>query len=219
MTITDVHTHHLQATGAVISVMPADFHPQPGLLYSVGLHPWHTADADAAEQLQLLEQVATHPQVVAIGETGLDALRGVPLERQEQLMLRHISLAERLGKPLILHMVRTSQQVLRLWRQSARRVPWVIHGMRGNANVARPLLQAGFYLSFGARFNPATVLATPPHQLLLETDDAAITISQVAQAVAAVLQVSPEALLHQATQNATRLLRNAADENDNTVTH
>lgn len=207
MTVLDFHTHQLQARNAVISVMPAQFHPQPGLLYSVGLHPWHTADADVAEQLQLLEQAASHAQVVAIGETGLDALRGAPLERQAELMRRHIALAEAVGKPLVVHMVRTSQQVLRLWRESGKKVPWVIHGMRANANVARPLIDAGFYLSFGRRFNPATVLATPLHQLLLETDDEpTLSIHTVAQQVAAVLQVSPEALELQAAQNASQLL-------------
>ena len=207
MTVLDFHTHQLQAHDAVISVMPAQFQPQPRLLYSVGLHPWHTADADVAEQLQLLERAAQCPQVVAIGETGLDGLRGAPLKRQEELMRRHISLAEAVGKPLVVHMVRTSQQVVKLWRESAKKVPWVIHGMRGNANVARPLIEAGFYLSFGRRFNPATVLATPPHQLLLETDDEpTLSIHTVAQQVAAVLQVSPEALEHQAAHNAAQLL-------------
>ena len=102
-----------------------------------------------------------------------------------ELFRKHITLAEQLGKALIIHMVRTSQQVLKAWNESQRLVPWIIHGMRGNPRVAQPLIDAGFYLSFGSRFNPATVATTPLDQLLIETDDdATITIHDVAQAIA-----------------------------------
>ena len=40
--IIDIHTHHLDADGALISVAPQDFDPQPGKWYSVGFHPWDT---------------------------------------------------------------------------------------------------------------------------------------------------------------------------------
>ena len=182
--ILDFHTHNQQATDALISVMPEEFDPQPGKFYSVGIHPWHSQEVTPSV-LNALETAAQHPQVLAIGETGLDALRGASLEAQMELFRKHIALAEQLGKALIIHMVRTSQQVLKAWHESQRSVPWVIHGMRGNPRVAQPLIDAGFYLSFGSRFNPATVAATPLDRLLIETDDDAdITIHDVAQAIA-----------------------------------
>lgn len=182
--ILDFHTHNQQATDALISVMPEEFDPQPGKFYSVGIHPWHSQEVTPSV-LNALETAAQHPQVLAIGETGLDALRGASLEAQMELFRKHIALAEQLGKALIIHMVRTSQQVLKAWHESQRLVPWIIHGMRGNPRVAQPLIDAGFYLSFGSRFNPATVAATPLDRLLIETDDDAdITIHDVAQAIA-----------------------------------
>lgn len=168
--ITDFHTHDTQAQNALICVEPDKFAPMPGMTYAVGVHPWHTACCTHA-MLSALEAAATHPQVAAIGETGLDSLQGAPIGTQIEIFRLHIELAERLGKPLIVHMVRTSQDVLKLWKESQRLIPWAIHGMRGNLNVAYKLMEAGFYFSFGARFNADTLKAMPHDRILAETDD------------------------------------------------
>ena len=204
-TITDSHTHRPDATQAVISVDPAQFNPAPGLLYSVGIHPWQSSE-EAFLRLPLLEQCAQHPQVVAVGETGLDSLQGAPPEVQMRLMQAHIAIAAATGKPLVVHCVRTSQQVLQLWRHTPEnsRSPWMIHGFRGNERVLRPLVEAGMLVSYGPRFNPASLLATPPHQLLIETDDAPITIPEVATKVAATLGTKVETLTAQVQANAAR---------------
>ena len=111
MTVLDIHTHHQAASDAVVSCSVAEaFEPVPGCLYSVGLHPWQSHQATEAH-LQLLEQLAEHPQVVAIGETGLDTLRGAPLPRQLELLERHIDVAQRVSKPVVAHCVRASQQL------------------------------------------------------------------------------------------------------------
>lgn len=204
MMIIDAHTHNPQAQDALIACDPMEFCPHEGRLYSVGIHPWKTADV-MADRLQALAAVARHEQVVAIGETGLDALRGEPFNVQWDIFNRHIELAEALGKPLIVHMVRTSQQVLKAWRESGRTVAWVIHGMRGKPQVARPLLDAGFYLSFGPRFNPDTAAITPLEQMLIETDDSGQDINQVAEMVARARGLAVPQLLKAVTANASRL--------------
>lgn len=204
MMIVDAHTHNPQAQDALIACDPMEFCPHEGRLYSVGIHPWKTADV-MADRLQALAAVARHEQVVAIGETGLDALRGAPFNVQWDIFNRHIELAEALGKPLIVHMVRTSQQVLKAWRESGRAVAWVIHGMRGKPQVARPLLDAGFYLSFGPRFNPDTTAITPLEQMLIETDDSGQDINQVAEMVARARGLVVPQLLKAVTANASRI--------------
>ena len=204
MTI-DAHTHNLEATDAIIAVEPNAFSPQPGKLYSVGIHPWHT-DTSTDDDLMRLREATQHPQVVAIGETGLDNLRGAPLARQTEIFERHLLLAQELGKPVIIHSVRTSQQVVQCCRRLGITVPCAIHGMRGNERVARPLLDAGFYLSFGPRFNPSTVLATPQDRLLIETDDTGMTIAQVAAAISPILHLTVPNLLALAAQNLNTFL-------------
>lgn len=206
MTLIDFHTHRLQATDALISVEPSRFCPEPGKRYAVGVHPWHTAAEDVEGQMALLERVAAHPQVAAIGETGLDALRGAPLDVQQAQLARHVAVAETLGKPLVIHTVRTSQQVLKAWRASRRCVPWAIHGFRGNAHVVAPLVDAGFYISFGERFNPLALRAVPAERMLAETDDSAMPIADIVARMAEALQLPPERLECQLATNLGRLL-------------
>lgn len=197
--IVDAHTHRPGARHAVISVDPLDFSPQPGLHYSVGLHPWQSGAADVPRRLERLRQVARHPQVVAIGETGLDGLRGAPLERQQQIFDAHVALACQLGKPLVLHWVKAPCQP-----PHGLPVRVMVHGFRRKAAVARPLLAAGCYLSFGPQFNAQALVATPRERLLIETDDSPVTILQVAQAVARALQLPVDELLALVQANAGR---------------
>ena len=183
--ITNFHCHDTSAQQSLISVDVDNFNPRYGKVYSVGIHPWRIGD-DWPDKVKLLEQAAEHHLVVAIGETGLDSLKGPSLEVQEQVMQAHINIAAATGKPLILHCVRTSQQILKLWRDNphAHNVAWVIHGFRGNENVARELLEAGFYLSYGENFNDNALNSTPIDHLLVETDDAPCDrIDQVLKAV------------------------------------
>lgn len=202
--IIDIHTHRLDAgPEAIISVEPAAFAPQPGRLYSVGYHPWN----GIPQSLGALDAIANHPQVVAIGETGLDALRGVSIAEQELLFAHHIALAQQLGKPVIAHMVRTSQQLIKVWRHmQPSGISLIIHGMRGNENVARTLIDAGCYLSYGERFNPNALRATPPDRILAETDESTKPISDIIAAMASTLGTTPEALTATISHNTATIL-------------
>ena len=207
--ITNFHSHDSNACEALISVDIDDFNPQRGKVYSVGIHPWHIGE-DWTEKVERLSQAAQHPLVVAIGETGLDSLQGPSLEIQEQVMQAHIDIAVATGKPLIIHCVRTSQQVLKLWRDNpdAHNVAWVIHGMRGNKNVARELLQAGFYLSFGNKYNSDAVAITPPDRILIETDDEpSSSINQVLATISSELGMSKRKLRSTVRGNALKIVR------------
>ena len=213
MTVLDIHTHRHAAMDAVVSCSVAEiFEPAPGCLYSVGLHPWQSDQATDAH-LQLLERLAEHPQVVAIGETGLDALRGAPLPRQLELLERHIDVAQCVRKPVVAHCVRTSQQLATVWRRKAATgISLAIHGFRGNANVARTLIDAGCYLSYGYRFNTAALAVTPIDRLLVETDDAQVNIQQVVALVADALGIEQEKLERQLRCNAARFLNSLPEE-------
>lgn len=207
MPILDFHTHRLDAEGALISVDPRQFDPLPGRYYSVGFHPWHDVDRLTAGDWALLERCAQHPQVLAIGETGMDTLRGCDLDIQADAFLRHLQLAHALGKPVIAHCVRTAQRLLDVRRHAGLTdVTLTIHGMRANERVARLLLDGGCFLSFGDRFNPATLAATPLDRLLIETDDSPTPIGDVATAVAQTLQIPTQQLQDLVTANAHRCL-------------
>ena len=166
--IIDIHTH-IERPGAIVNASPGTFCPKPGLLYSIGIHPWDS-DTATANDIALLEKLAIHPQVVMIGETGLDKLRGAPLAIQIEMMQRHITLSEALGKPLVVHCVRSAGELLGLRRSLNPSQPWIFHGFRGKPQQARQLTDHGIYLSLGPRSNPAVPATIPASFLLHESD-------------------------------------------------
>lgn len=174
----DFHTHNLMAKKALISVEPG-FTPLEGALYSVGIHPWHSADV-TREKLQRLEADARLDCVKAIGETGLDKLRGGAAEAQIELLKHHIELSETLGKPLVLHVVKAFPEIIVLKRRMQPVQPWIIHGFRGKRQLAEELLRHGFYLSLGENFNAEAARIIPSNRLLAETDESTANIAAIA---------------------------------------
>ncbi len=163
--VADIHTHNPEATDAVINLEPG-MAMRPGALYSVGWHPWQPG-AD----MEWVERMAEHPQVALIGECGIDKLRGAgPVDAQIELTRRHALLAERTGKPLILHIVGAWGEIMALRKQMNPAQPWIIHGFRGKPALAAQLVRAGFHISVGQKHNPAATAVIPPDRLLHETD-------------------------------------------------
>lgn len=166
--ITDCHTHVPGTSGAIINVAPGE--PRdPSLYYSVGIHPWMSGTY-TPEDLERLAIDAAAPEVLAVGECGLDKLRGADMETQIRLLEHHNDIAERVGKPLIVHCVRAWGELLGLRRAWQPSQPWVIHGFRGKPELARQLVDAGCYISLGKLYNPGVPGAVPPDRILHETD-------------------------------------------------
>lgn len=180
--IFDTHTHTPRPYAAVCIdpvAIPSGFTPEEGILYSVGIHPWNALRADASH-LAVLDSLARHPAVIAIGETGLDANAEASREVQASLLRHHIRLSEESAKPLVLHMVRGWDCLSGLRREMRPAQPWIVHGFRGKPELARRLVAEGLYLSYGEKFNPASVAATPPERLLVETDESELPIGVIA---------------------------------------
>ena len=149
----------------------------PDVYAAVAVHPTEVTgltDADYAE----LEQLARHPRVVAVGETGLDYYwdRTTPAEQHEHYR-RHIDLAKRVGKPLMIHDRDAHDDVLRILTEEGPPARVVFHAFSGDAKMARACVDAGYVLSFagvvtftnapGVREAAASVNA---NQILVETD-------------------------------------------------
>lgn len=171
---TDIHSHRRELAtrgDTVVSISPSD--PMlPGGTYSVGIHPWATVEPVTLSELKRLVNVARDPRVVAVGECGFDRIRGGSIQNQAALFDFHARLAKELGKPLIIHAVRSDDLLLAAAKRH-RPEPgtWIIHGFRGKPEAARRLLDAGFALSIGHRFNPDTLSFIPPERLYRETDE------------------------------------------------
>lgn len=184
----DAHTHTCRRN-AVVNLDPVSA-PEARLeapyVYSVGIHPWN-ASRVTPEALDRLRELALSPRVVAIGETGIDLIHeGVAvadLDCQLELLRRHVALSEETAKPLLLHVVRRFAEIIALRRTLNPTQPWIIHGFRGKPELARQLLNQGFFLSFGAKANPSSVAVTPPSRLLVETDESPLTVDEIASAL------------------------------------
>ena len=197
----DAHTHHLpdgaDATlRALVNLDKGATIPDtisPHIRFSVGLHPWEVTP-DWQPDFEPLRHPAEHPLVVAIGETGLDRLRGAEIPLQEEAFRAHIQLSETLRKPLIVHCVKAADTLLHLRKRLRPQMPWLYHGFRGTPALARQLLDAGIDLSFGIHANPEAARCCPLDRMTLETDDSALDIRQIYQQMAAWKGISPEKL-------------------------
>lgn len=126
-----------------------------------------------------LEALASDPRVAAIGECGVDLLKGGQLFRQLQILKRQIEISEKAGKPLILHCVKGADIILGLKRDFNPAQAWIIHSFRGNPRLGRQLTDKGLFLSFGEKFNAETVAETPADRLLAETDESMLSIAEI----------------------------------------
>lgn len=178
--ILDIHTHHpAPRPEAVVCVRPDEFAPVEGQLYSVGIHPWLTAEGVPESLWEALEQTAGHPQVVAIGECGIDLVKGGPLFKQMLVMKRQIELSEKLGKPLVIHCVHAHDIVVGMKKDLKPAQNWLIHGFRGKPTIAEMFTSVGISLSFGAMFNDKSVAVVPEGMLLAETDESDLSIEAI----------------------------------------
>ena len=176
----DIHTHHpVPQPLGVISSSIYDFAPVEGQLYSIGFHPWTTDTLPSEEDWRKFEELASHPSVVAIGECGIDKVKGGLLFKQLLVFKRQIDISERLKKPLIIHDVKAHDIIVGLKRDLKPKEKWVVHGLRGKPTVAKMMTDAGIFVSFGEKYNPDTPLAVPENMILAETDESTLTIQEI----------------------------------------
>ena len=148
------------------------------LVPAFGVHPWYVQSLPDA-WCETLEAALDDNPVAALGEIGLDGVRGdVPMALQEEVFVRQLQLAERAGRPVVLHGARAWGRLVEVLRPYARRVPgFVAHGFGGSAEILKQILNMGGYVSFaGSVCNPkaekirAAAREIPESQLLIETD-------------------------------------------------
>lgn len=152
-------------------------HPQ--VFYAAGLHPMSVADQPPVTLEQLLE-LAKHPKMVGIGETGLDYHYTAESAAAQQDSLRiHIEAARQTGLPLIIHARAADDDMARILTEEYRNGAYscVMHCFSSSAELARAALDLGFYLSMSgiAAFPRSTDLreifaAAPLDRILVETD-------------------------------------------------
>jgi TatD DNase family protein len=161
----------------------------PGVAYTFGIHPWFLNEDNFNQQLKSVEHIARNKEIIAIGEAGFDKLRGPSIELQRKVFEEQIALSEALKKPVVIHCVRAWEELLSVQKKMKPRMTWLIHGFRGNAELATQLLSKGMYLSFWFDFvlRPnagALLIQLPADRIFLETDGADVSIRTIYDKVA-----------------------------------
>lgn len=203
--INDIHTHcNNHSCQAIVSLSPTQFDRETPQLCSIGLHPWES-NRTTQEELLLLQELSTHPFVVAIGECGIDRLKGADIKRQTTLFEEHIILSEKVRKPLIIHAVKSSDIILSLHRKYNPTQTWIIHGYRGNATTAQQYIRRGIELSYGEKFNPDAVATTPIDMLWIESDESCEDINNIYNNISQAANIEPKELKELIEKRAKRI--------------
>ena len=199
----NIHTHHAAlARENCFQVM--NFYSQfelaaSGSYCTLGLHPWFLENYDL--NLDILKKYAHLPNVLGIGECGLDKDCLTDFETQKSVFKQQILLAKVLNKPLILHCVKSYDEVLRMLNEIKFKQIVIFHGFNKKATLAKQLVQQGFHLSFGASLltNPIKMKqvlnSIPLKAIFLETDDAKIDIEAIYLQAALLLNISLQDLI------------------------
>ena len=150
------------------------------VLAAVALHPNEAPVVqDLAADLKIIEALAQHPRVRAIGETGLDYFRTPPELRsvQQDSFKWHIELAKKTGKALVIHDRDSHDDVLSILLEVGAPEKTIFHCFSGDEVMAKTCIERGYILSFAGTLTfknaPAlreAVKLVPIDQLLVETD-------------------------------------------------
>lgn len=175
---------------------------------SIGLHPWHVDEGWKTQACDNLIPWLSLPQVAAIGEAGIDHLRGGRMTDQLAAFEMQAHLAAEVSKPLIVHCVKAFDEVIRLHKTSFVHEPWIIHGFRGKAEQARQLLREGFFLSFGEHYHEEAMGLCPTERLLIETDESELGIEELYTRAASIRHTEVEDLKERVNKNIKLLIEN-----------
>lgn len=179
--------HHHQKSGdiinenAIINLNYTDDIPEKGY-YSIGIHPWSTenmTEEDITKAVKNIEINSNKDRIIAIGECGFDKIKGASKELQEDIFRKLVDISEKCKKPLIIHAVKSNEDIIRLKKELKPKQLWIIHGFRGKKETAIQLIKNGIALSLGQYFNKQAVKEIPLDMLFIETDESNLSIEDI----------------------------------------
>lgn len=189
----DIHTHRICNTPntiEVLNILPDEEYEHAA---SCGLHPWNVNN-EWEKTMSAIEKKSGRANIIFIGEAGIDKICGKDLQMQMQAMENQAIIAEKAGKPMIIHCVKGYDEIISIKKDIRPAHKWIIHGFRGKPQLAMQLLGQGCDISFGEKFNQETVKAIPLEHIWAETDESIYDISNIYEAIAKAKGISIEEL-------------------------
>ena len=195
---------------------------------AVGVHP-HEVGKLKEDDLEEIEELCGNPKAVAVGEIGLDYYYDhSPRDLQKEWFQRQLDLAKNFNLPVIIHNREAHEDTMKILRQGAPfKAEGVLHCFSGSREMAKELMQLGFYISFGgsitfknARKTVEVLENMPMDRILVETDCPYLTpepfrgrrndssyVKLVAEKIAEIKGLTLEEVAKVTTENAKRLFR------------
>lgn len=195
----NLHTHKFSNLSDVIEVVnqyPWEFDASiPN--YSIGIHPWYIDENRLENYLEIIKEKLQLSECLALGECGLDKRIEIPMELQISVFKKQLEIVKLTNKPIVLHCVAAFDELIAIKKELKISNPMLIHGFSKNEQVAKSLLNNGFYLSFGKYLlrNPdleKVFTFAPENQILLETDTIEESIYEVYEKAASIKGISIE---------------------------
>jgi len=187
---------------------------------------WHPVDAIdmTDEDFKWIEELCSHPKVVALGEMGLDYhWDKSPKDVQKDVFRKQINLAKKVNMPIIIHNREATEDIIKILKEeNAKEVGGIMHCYNDSVKYVQDCLDMNFYMSFGgtitfknAPLPQEAVLEVPDNRLLIETDAPFLAphpnrgkrnepayVKLVAEKIADLRGVSYEEISSMTTQNA-----------------
>jgi TatD DNase family protein len=143
--------------------------------YSIGIHPLFINESRLESDFEIVNQKLALSECLALGECGLDKRSETPFTVQQAVFEKQLLLAEKYRKPVVIHCVTAFQELIAIKKKMQISVPMIIHGFSKSEQLAKQLVENGFYISFGKNLLRLQELKSvfksiPNDRFLLETD-------------------------------------------------
>lgn len=174
----DIHTHICTKKNmSIFNVIAGKDTPPKGNWFSIGIHPWYSnLDINNLVKNINRELKINNEKLLFIGECGLDKVKGIEFKKQEEIFISQIEISEKHNKPLIIHCVKSYNELLYIKKTLNPKQNWIVHGFNRKETIAKELIDKGMYLSFGYSFlktktGKKVLKTTPLNRFFLETDN------------------------------------------------
>ena len=198
----DIHTHQAITDEQVISIYNINsgemIRPHNQGYLSSGIHPWFI-DENWKGRMATIEGQMQQQEIIAIGECGLDRVCKTSFSLQEEVFVEQANIASHYKKILIIHCVRAYSDLFRIKKEIQAENPWIVHGFRGNFQIAKELIRHQIIPSFGPSLSFDIKLQEVFKKLsfadyFFESDDSETSIKDIYSHAAELLNISIEEL-------------------------
>lgn len=204
----DIHSHKRNVNYLTI-VNKSDSNVTESDCFSFGIHPWNTSEIE--DNFLNFEKEISLIKCLAIGEIGLDKLNGPKIDVQKKVFLKQIEISEKYELPIILHCVKSWNEISEIRKLLNPIQSWIYHGFN-KAGIINEVLKSDIYVSIGSSIFTNIKLQEivnliPNDKLFLETDDSNLDIFEIYKKVSEIKKIPLSELEEIIEQNFKRVFR------------